>query len=249
MIEPSTTQPAQSGQEFRVGDVLVRSFGVFRRRAAIFFVLSLVAHTPVYLVIASAHLGLIGGRGIWSRVLMAGLGLVCASITSGVIACSVVRELRRQSFTIGQAIGAALRRLPSVIGVSVAAATLTAVAGIAVLIPGLVLFCMCYVAAPACAVEGAGVRASLSRSIDLTRGCRWQVFGVVLVSAALFIILALIYAVTAPWIFAPPGRTVLVQTTQAAASAFSAVMAGVAYEQLRVAKEGVAVETLASVFD
>jgi hypothetical protein len=249
VIEMSTILPTQGGREFRVGDVLVRSFGIFWRRVAIFLALSLLAHAPVYLVIASAHLEVIGGRGIWSRILMAVLGLICASVTSGVIACSVVRELRRQPFSIGQAMNAALRQLLPIIGVSIAAATLTMVAGIAVLVPGLMLFCMCYVAAPACAVEGTGLRASLSRSFFLTRGCRWQVFGVVLVSAALSVILALVYAVTAPWAFAPPGRTVLMQAMQAAASAFSAVMAGVVYEQLRVAKEGVAAETIVGIFD
>jgi hypothetical protein len=42
---------------------------------------------------------------------------------------------------------------------------------------GLITFTACFVAIPACVVEERGVSASMRRSMELTAGHRWKIFG------------------------------------------------------------------------
>jgi hypothetical protein len=249
MTDASTALPVQGGGDFRTGDVLTRSFGVFRRRAGAFVMLSLLSHTPVYMLLTLLRLGFIGGRGPWLRVFSPVLALVCASLTGGAIVYGVVQNLRRQSFSIEQSMDMALRRLAPLVCVSIAATVLTVLGAMALIVPGVILFCMCYVAVPACAVERAGVRASLSRSFYLTKGYRWRIFGTVLAMTVVGGILGGVAILLGMRVLGPASGVLLQQAFQAVASAFGAVVVGVVYYQLRVAKDGVDIEIIAGVFD
>jgi hypothetical protein len=106
---------------------------------------------------------------------------------------------------------------------------------------------MYFVAAPVCIAERAGIGASLRRSRFLTKGHRWQIFGAFL----LILILGLIAAgviFEAISMFGSIARIVQ-NAVQAIFATFNAVLAGVFYYQLRVAKEGVDLAKIASVFD
>jgi hypothetical protein len=104
------------------------------------------------------------------------------------------------------------------------------------------------VAAPVCIAEREGVGASLSRSRFLTKGHRWQIFGAMVLIAVLGLILIGVLT-TAAFMTGPIGLTVVFDGVQAVFGAFYAVMAAVFYYQLRVAKEGVDLAKIASVFD
>lgn len=126
------------------------------------------------------------------------------------------------------------------------------------IVPGLLAYCLYYVAAPACVAEDAGVGASLSRSRYLTKGHRLQIFG----AAALIFVLWLIVNVaitsaTAGAVIALGAQAttalravqIVSFVAQAFFGAFNAVLVGVFYYQLRVAKDGVDIDKIASVFD
>jgi hypothetical protein len=110
------------------------------------------------------------------------------------------------------------------------------------------LACMYYVSTPVCVAEHAGVFTSMSRGSFLTKGYRWQVFGILLLYVvAGFAVGAIIrraFAVTGP-------TAVLVArfAMWAVLNAFNSVLVGVLYYQLRVAKEGVDIDKIAGVFD
>jgi hypothetical protein len=108
---------------------------------------------------------------------------------------------------------------------------------------------MLWVVIPAAVVERPGVFPSLSRSAALTKGHRWQVFGILLLIGVVYIVASFIV----PRIFAAIGGPVLAQLAQwivtAAYTAFSAVVTAVGYCTLRLAKEGVGIEEIAKVFD
>jgi len=104
------------------------------------------------------------------------------------------------------------------------------------------------VAVPACVVERLGPFRSLGRSRALTKGYRWRIFGIWLVLALVSGIGSNILGL----ILAPAGTaiTVLVSMVwQASMTAYQAISAAVIYHDLRVAKEGVDIEHIASVFD
>ena len=142
----------------------------------------------------------------------------------------------------------ASRRFLPVIGVAFLTTLLVGLAGLLLIIPGLILFKAWYVAIPACVVERLGPWTSLQRSAALTKGNRWKVARLIIVLAVITGIgEGLVAAVTAE-----AGMTIgLVANLiwSALVRAFSAILGVVIYHDLRVAKEGVDTDQIAAVFD
>src|SRR5262249_49898 len=116
-------------------------------------------------------------------------------------------------------------------------------------VPGLILYTRWYVFAPVCVVEAKGPLGSMRRSAELTKGNRWKIFAIaiiVLVCGALvdeLINLVLIVPM-------PPFADFAVRAVfEGAWFAFSNIMSVVIYHDLRAAKEGADIESIASVFD
>lgn len=125
---------------------------------------------------------------------------------------------------------------------------LVGLASILLIVPGLILFTMWFVATPVCVVERLGPNASMRRSTQLTKGHRWKVFGLIL-------LLVIISAVVSPLIefgLAAISTTLSLVGTliwNGIWGAFYAIAVVVTYHDLRVAKEGINIEQIASVFD
>jgi hypothetical protein len=101
---------------------------------------------------------------------------------------------------------------------------------------------------PACVAERVGVFASMSHSSFLTKGYRWQVFGTLLLILVGGIVLGAILGM----VFVLTGRIGLLISTQALGaiiSSFNGVLVSVFYYELRVAREGIDIDKIASVFD
>jgi hypothetical protein len=100
---------------------------------------------------------------------------------------------------------------------------------------------------PACVVEGLGPIASMGRSADLTKGCRWKVFGVMLLAALLLmvgLVLQVVLGMLSQAVASIYGWLLLV-----AWIAYWNCMTIMVYHDLRVAKEGVDTEQIAAIFD
>ena len=116
------------------------------------------------------------------------------------------------------------------------------------IIPGLSLYTMWFVAVAACVVERTGAWTSMRRSRELTKGHRWKIFGV----ALLLILLSLVNRVLRLMLVSAGGETLALIGTMiwiAISYAFSSVVIAVSYYELRAAKEGIDIEQIASVFD
>jgi hypothetical protein len=88
----------------------------------------------------------------------------------------------------------------------------------------------------------------MARSRSLTKGYRWQVFGLFLLILVAGIVLGALVAVV--FVFTSGvGVLIATQAMGAIVSSFNGVIVGVVYYQLRVAKEGVDIDKIASVFD
>ncbi|AOO81494.1 hypothetical protein [Bosea vaviloviae] len=241
------SEQSVSGAPFRVGAVLDKTFTVFTRQFGKFILLALIPMAPLLL------LGLLMGAGSG-----AGVGLaVAAGVTA--IATLVLQvmaqatslygafqEMRGQPFTIGQSLQIGLAQTIPVIGVSLLSGLAAGLGIMLFVIPGVIVMCMLSAAIPACVIEKTGVMASLRRSMALTKGYRWQVFGLLMLSFVIAFIGGFVLARIAS------GGLVgelLSFAWQVIATAFGAVLAAVIYHDLRAAKEGIDLDKLANIFD
>jgi hypothetical protein len=250
---------------FRLGDVFSKSFGMFGRHFVAFFTLTVIANIPNYVfqwayMSPPAAPGALPAFNPWAFLALP-VGIVCSTIATGAITYGVVQDLRDGPVSIGEAIAVAARRFLPMFGVALAVGTLVFLGMILLVVPGFIVACMYFVAAPVCIAERAGVGASLRRSRFLTKGHRWQIFGASLLIVVLGLIVAgvIAAAVVGTALMIGPGEatilqnagapTILQNAVQAIFGAFIAVLAAVLYYQLRVAKEGVDLAKIASVFD
>ena len=160
-----------------------------------------------------------------------------------------IRELRGSRANLGECVGRGLALVFPVIGVAFVAFIAGALGFLLLIVPGLIVVTMLWVAIPAAVVERPGVIRSLGRSRELTKGSRWRVFGIIVI---LFVIEVLPTGVVDALLGATGNLTaylVVSWLVTAFVMAFSAVVAAVGYHDLRVAKEGVDVEQIAAVFD
>jgi hypothetical protein len=96
-------------------------------------------------------------------------------------------------------------------------------------------------------IEKPGIFASLDRSAKLTKGSRWQIFGLValvtIVSGIALWVLRALFGMVTVW------SKLLSFGWQVVGTSFGAVLVAVVYHDLRMTKEGMDVDNLANVFD
>ena len=211
--------------------------------------------------------------------------LLTATITFGAF-----QALRGRDVRVGDCLSRGLSRFLPVIGVSIASGLAAGLAFAIFLVPAftlsskgsaadglslsatiwiaagvmvaIVVIISLWVAVPATVVERKGVFASLRRSAQLTRGCRWMIFGTLLFFAVLSIIFTFVFSYAVFNLIIGPTTqmsnrleiavalfTVLMFIGNALAMSFGSVLTGVCYYELRRAKEGTDVEQIAAVFD
>jgi hypothetical protein len=109
---------------------------------------------------------------------------------------------------------------------------------------------MLFVATPICVVERLGPIGSMDRSAQLTKGNRWKIFGLLLLTALPAVVIGwlidFVASVTGAGGILSAGCHVILDGTWGAVSAALVVAA---YHDLRVAKEGVETVQVAAVFE
>jgi hypothetical protein len=267
MANISAAAPAASG-EFRIGHVFSQAAAILSRNFLGFFAVTFVAALPRLLWATAATPA--GAIGLVSLGLF--LSLVLNVLGQAIVVHAAFQDMRNRPVSIGESVQAALKHVLSIAGLAVCVAIAfivvfavpATVAGIfarthlyvglalAALIAigfAALLLTMWVVATPACVVERRGPLSSMGRSGQLTKGHRWKVFGMVLL---LFVVAAVIGAVITA-LLRLMGSFVLVTlgtlVWTGAWSAFYATIVVVTYHDLRVAKEGVDTDQIASVFD
>jgi hypothetical protein len=248
MSDISVNELAASGAPFRVGVALSKTFSIFSSRLGSFLLLAFVPLIPVLAVILMVLVepqrvgpgtGALGG-------LSALLTFVLGIVAQATALYGAFQQMGGKPFSIGDSLSVGFRRALPVIGVALLSGLGISLAAILFVIPGIIVACMLYVAVPVCVIEKAGVFESLNRSGVLTRGYRWQIFGLL----ALVTIAAFIGGIVVGWL----GGVVLWARLlsfgwQIVTTAFGAVLVAVVYHDLRVAKEGIDIDSLANVFD
>jgi hypothetical protein len=174
------------------GELLGTAFQVFGQSSAVVLTAALLLIAPVTIPI----------DGVWGRALAEGpdaqppagaqaasLGLRVLLVVPLMTALSavVVQELGRGAEpTLGEALRAAARRFPAVLG-AVGLYVLGVSGGLVLLIvPGVWLLVLWYFAAQAAVIEGASPVQAVRRSSELVRGSWWRVFGLIVATGLLF---------------------------------------------------------------
>lgn len=257
--EPGTVQ-------FSIGRVIGDSFGVLARNIVSFGVLSLLIgliglifgvlfldtsqleaaqNDPAQLEAAMAQFN-------WWAVILAVLIMILVNVlTQAAIIYGTFQDLRGQKASIGDCIA---RGLGSIIPVIVGSILLTVgitIGSLFLLIPGIILALMWWVYVPAIVVEGKSIIEAFGRSRELTRGRRWHILGLLVVIFILILVVGFVVNIVIAIVASTGGLAadIVSYVFNALLTAFTSVLVAVGYYYLRAEKEGVDVNTIASVFD
>lgn len=253
---------------FSVGSVLGRSLEIYGRNFLPFLLLSAVLHVPFmiydwssiprvsvedvhrmsfeekleYLKDAQAAEG-----DMWRGLILRGLQALVGMVLTSALVYGVFQQLRGKHAGVGECVSRGFRSLLSVLAVGIVAGVIIALGLVLLIVPGIILMCMYWVAVPCAVIEKAGVGSALSRSATLTKGRRWAILGIVIipgliVGAVGFIGIRMFGDSPSSLFFFVSAMTVLIAPWQSVCQA-------VGYHDLRAEKEGINVEQLAAVFD
>lgn len=240
---------------FSIGSILGRSFSIFGKNIISFLLLGVLLHLPsIYIVhdlltqIESGNWE--GNSGVVARL----IGLFSGQLLAATLIYGTVMELRGMHAGVGKCIQVGLVRALPVLLTAIVAGLAIGVGFILLIIPGIIIMTILYVAIPVAVVERPGVMASLSRSSDLTRGYRMRIFGLVFVvmgSAA--ILNYIIGSKVADAVLEDPSSlgTYLYASTafEIFVAILGAIISAVVYHDLRAIKDGVNIDELAAVFE
>jgi uncharacterized membrane protein len=254
MTEPVVSATVPITGEFRVGHVLASSFSVLFRNLPQFVVLSAIATLPEPILLVATGKGLsdlanvpaFGTRLYYVQVL---LNLVLTALCESIVLYGAFQAIRSRPFRISESLSKGLVRFFPVLGTSVLSFIMAGFAALILLVPGLIIMTMFYVASPICVVERLGPLQSLGRSSDLTKGHRWKIFGLAILLVLGLVITSVAIGALLGLLGIPTVLGIGTFLWETLARAFMALVAVVAYHDLRVAKEGVDIDDIAAVFD
>ena len=241
-----------SGVPIRVGDVLSKAFALLSGKLGSFVLLAFVPLIPLLVLSFWTPAGpqLLGP--FTQRVAPWGslsdvLTFVLEPVAQAMILYAAFQEMAGRPFSVVQSLGVGFARLVPVFCVVLLSRLFTGVAFLLLIVPAFIVFCMLYVAIPVCVIEKPGIFASLDRSATLTKGSRWQIFGLLvlttIVTGITQIVLEMILGLATIW-----GK-LFSFGWQVVATCFGAVLVAVVYHELRMTREGIDIDNLANVFD
>lgn len=116
--------------------------------------------------------------------------IVLAVLAQGALIRATIASNDGAPVRFGDCAAIGLRKALPMIGLTLLIALMATVGLVLLIVPGIILYVVLSVAAPALVEENIGVFAALSRSAALTKGARWNVF------AALFVALVLYWLIS-----------------------------------------------------
>ena len=235
-------------ESFSAGSVLRSGFSIYFRNLPLFALLTAIAFAPY------------GAYQLWSPLEALSLSnlfadgllvLICGTLVQGGLTYGVVTSLRGNAdVDLRTMFIRSLGILPRVLLLSLVASLIIFAGTVLLIIPGIILALVLYVAVPVSVMEGGGVVKALKRSSDLTDGYKGQLF---LISFAIIVpvtILNFVLGFTMTRGFDPMFVLILqFVISQFLLAGFVAACAAVAYHDLRILKDGVDTESIAGAFE
>jgi hypothetical protein len=247
--------------DFRVGHVFSLTWSVFSRHFLTFMVVTGIASLPALLIPRP----LPGANPFQNQGLLVFgvyfLIVVLGTLSQAIVLYGAFQVMRGRPVNLVESAAVGLRRFFPIVGIAISVYLLAGLASLLLIIPGLMLYMMWFVATSVCVVEQLGPFRSMGRSRELTRGHRRKIFGLILLTVIPAGIVGLVVGAVAvaalgmgailglsPTLITPVGQFVGLLWS-AIWKAFYAILAVVIYHDLRVAKEGVDTEQIAAVFE
>ncbi len=174
------------------------------------------------------------------------------SLSNALIALAAYDAQAGRPARLGRYLATALSHLPAIIVLSLVVSVLGWIGFAALIAPGLWIFAVFAVTAPAIVIERAGFGA-LGRSAALTRGYRWPIVGAILLLGLIALALnaafefglsPLLLEIGEPWLIAA-----IAAATAALTLGVSGAFVATLYARLREIRDGATPEALAAVFD
>ena len=179
-------------EKLDVGQILSRTFAMYRDQFALLIGAALILFVPV---------GLINGwfysEGGFLLSLLAGALSIVATFWYQGMVVEAARDILdgRRDQTIGGLFSSASPVLAALIGAGILAGIGIAIGFVLLIVPGLFLLTIWSVLVPVIVLERTGVFDSFGRSRELVRGNGWQVFGVLVVLFLIILVIRLVLSV------------------------------------------------------
>jgi len=255
------TLAAQTKAEFSPGRVLSQSFRLFFARFHRYALVAIGLSLPqlaanLYfrpMIQSVVRNGAAEPRELGRYFILIAVSALIALVVYGLCHAVLIdgawHELRGHGVNLGTMLRRGLSRAPVAIVLLLLLYVLITIGALLLVFPGIVFMTMASVALPALVIERTGPFRSLTRSIDLTEGYRWKIFGMFL--------LVIVPVLAGGWVVQflltarvdPAASLVVGFLWQAIGTAFGAILSVSAYLALRVAKEGGEIDRMAAVFD
>ena len=232
--------------EYRVGDVLNKSLSVLLANFIPFMIITTAVNLPS--IVFAIYTGQ-NPEESDNPILFLLQGFL-RPIATGAITFGVFQQLRGKHSSMGECVSVGFSRLFPVMFVAIVTAIAIFLGILLLIVPGLILTCMLFVAVPSAVVEKNGVRGALARSRELTRGSRLNIFWVVLLLGLIEGGFSAIFNQGLPALGASREITLLMTFLfQFMISSWQSTAAAMSYYYLRSMKESVDVDEIAAVFD
>jgi hypothetical protein len=253
MSDISARAPAIGGGDFSVGRVLGRSLTVLFRSFPKYLLFGVVMAVPNFFSVLQHGSVSVQSQSV-SVTNKAGIGylllsMVLFALVQATMIQGAFQDIRGQSFDLGTSVRRGLGRFLPVLGTSICFTIALIVGIILLIVPGFIVLTMFLVAIPVCVVEALGPLQSLGRSRALTKGHRWKIFAIYIVPLLVLGIGSFILQAIGAAFAGITGAAVASFLIVAITSPYQALVAIVAYHDLRAVKEGLDIEQLAAVFD
>jgi len=253
--------PASQPSVFTVGAVFNATFAVLFRNLGGFVIFAVMINLGIFLIddaLGANDPAQAGSAGFVSFL----LNLLGYAFLTAMVSYGTYRDLCGDRAGLGDIVLRGFSVLLPVLAVGVVTVAAYLLGLIALIVPGIFAIVLLWVAVPAAAVEKPGVIGALRRSVELTRGERWRVFGILMVFVGAYLVF---FVMLGLWGFSLGASgemseaeidAVVTGPATVAGLLFGMVLslvmsvsAAVSYFLLRSQKEGVAVGDLAGVFD
>ncbi len=231
-----------------VGALVSTSLGIFLRNLIPFVVLAAVVLSP-WIVFRLTVME--DPTNIWAPFVGMILQSVLGFVLTGALTYGVVQQLREQPAGVAQVLNVGMQSFLRVLGTSLLCGVRIFLFSLLLWVPGIIETCRLFVAIPAAVMEGKGAGASIDRSIRLTDGSRWPIFGAWLLMLVVAIGLGAVggFMIGAMDPEQLRGVVWLELGIALLVTPFSATMGSAAYFLLRRGKENVEPKQIAAVFD
>ena len=176
----------------QVGDPIGEGWAIYKRFWRHLVPIALVT----YLVISLISLVLVALAGVLGAIASVLVAVAGVFLLQGALV-EAVADVRdgRADMTLTETLGRVVPKLGSIVVASILAGIAIAIGFVLIIAPGLYLLTIWSVVVPVIVLEGAGALESFGRSRALVRGYGWTVFGVIVVTFAINIVVGIVLGI------------------------------------------------------